>query len=252
MRTCKQLWSTITPSNATFQDITWASLNPQVATVSSTGLVTGVAEGETTIVATSHNGITDQVNIKVQNVIELDNISLNLKNGSATNLTISTYTLIPTFYPANADNKALTWESSNPSVISVDSTGKISVHKDGSATITATSANGKSDSIYLSVPRVAASAVSINKPSGANVSDATIAYCTIRVGTTLQLTASLSRGISSYPYITSSGITTRELVWSSSQPSLVSISETGLVTALAETHSLGIQITVYVKDAPCV
>ncbi len=159
---------------------------------------------------------------------------------------------LTTIYPANADNKTLTWESSNPSVISVDSTGKISVHKDGSATITATSANGKSDSIYLSVPRVAASMVSINKPNGANVFDVTSVSGTIHVGTTLQLTASLSRGISSYPYISSSGITTRELVWSSSQPSLVSISETGLVTALAETHSLGVQITVYVKDAPSV
>ena len=247
-----QLTSTITPSNATYQDVTWASLNPQVATVSETGLVTGVAEGETTIVATSHNGITDQVNIKVQNVIELDDISLNLKNGSATNLTISTYTLIPTFYPANADNKALTWESSNPSVMTVDENGVVSIKKDGGATITATSANGKSDSIYLNVPRVAASMVTIDKPNGPNVSNVTSVSCTIRVGTTLQLTASLIRGISSYPYLSSSGITTRELVWSSTQPSVVSISETGLVTALAETYPLGIQINVYVKDVPSV
>ena len=247
-----QLTKTITPSNATYQDITWVSLNPQIATVSSTGLVTGVAEGETTIVATSHNGITDQVNIKVQNIIELEDINLNLEHGIANNLTLSNYTLIPTFYPANADNKTLTWESSNPSIMTVDENGVVSIKKDGSATITATSANGKSDSIYLNVPRVEASMVSINKPNGPNVSDATIVSCTIRVGTTLQLTASLSRGISSYPYISSSGITTRELVWSSSQPSLVSISETGLVTALAETQLLGVQITVYVKDVPSV
>ena len=48
------------------------------------------------------------------------------------------------------------------------------------------------------------------------------------------------------PYITSQGITTTELIWSSSNPA-VQIDENGLVTALAETDVFGIEITVTVK-----
>ncbi len=52
-----QLEATISPSNATNQDVTWSSSNPEIATVDeTTGLVTGVSNGTTTIIATSVDG----------------------------------------------------------------------------------------------------------------------------------------------------------------------------------------------------
>jgi uncharacterized protein YjdB len=51
-----QLSKTFTPSNATNQNVTWSSSNSGVATVSSTGLVTGKAAGNATITATTADG----------------------------------------------------------------------------------------------------------------------------------------------------------------------------------------------------
>ena len=52
-----QLEATVSPSNATNQNVTWSSSNPEIATVDeTTGLVTGVAVGTATITATSVDG----------------------------------------------------------------------------------------------------------------------------------------------------------------------------------------------------
>ena len=51
-------------------------------------------------------------------------------------------TLTATVAPSNADNKDVSWSSSNPSVASVDQTGKVSAISAGTATITVTTADG--------------------------------------------------------------------------------------------------------------
>ncbi len=50
------LTATITPSNATNQNVTWESSNPSVATVDESGKVTAVAPGEATITVTTADG----------------------------------------------------------------------------------------------------------------------------------------------------------------------------------------------------
>ncbi len=54
----------------------------------------------------------------------------------------TTRQLVPTIVPSNATNKAVIWESSNPSAISVNTFGKITALAAGSATITATTVDG--------------------------------------------------------------------------------------------------------------
>lgn len=49
----QQLTATITPTTATTQTVTWSSSNTAVATVSSAGLITAIAEGSATITATT-------------------------------------------------------------------------------------------------------------------------------------------------------------------------------------------------------
>lgn len=52
----QQLTATIAPSNASNQTKTWSSSNPAVATVNSSGLVTGIAAGSATITVTTQDG----------------------------------------------------------------------------------------------------------------------------------------------------------------------------------------------------
>ena len=52
----QQLTATVSPDNALDKTVTWSTSNGSVATVSSTGLVTAVAEGTATITATANDG----------------------------------------------------------------------------------------------------------------------------------------------------------------------------------------------------
>jgi uncharacterized protein YjdB len=50
------LTATVAPTNATNKTVTWTSSDPTVATVSSTGVVSGIAAGSATITATTQSG----------------------------------------------------------------------------------------------------------------------------------------------------------------------------------------------------
>ncbi|WP_442957025.1 Ig-like domain-containing protein [Peribacillus sp. Aquil_B1] len=54
--TTSQLTATVAPADATNKAVTWSSSNPAVATVNSSGLVTGVTEGNAIITATTIDG----------------------------------------------------------------------------------------------------------------------------------------------------------------------------------------------------
>ena len=61
----KQLKAIVLPLNAN-QEITWVSGNDGVAKVSSTGLVTAIEPGKTTVTAISKNGLIAKLEVKVQ------------------------------------------------------------------------------------------------------------------------------------------------------------------------------------------
>lgn len=64
-------------------------------------------------------------------------------------------TLEATVTPANATVKTVTWSSSDSTVASVDSTGKVTGEAAGSATITVTTVDGnKTDSCTVTVTSV--------------------------------------------------------------------------------------------------
>lgn len=74
----------------------------------------------------------DKVSVKS---ISLDKTSLNIIKGS-------NYTLVATIQPADATNKLVIWTSDNEDVAKVED-GKVSAISEGTATITATSEDGK-------------------------------------------------------------------------------------------------------------
>ena len=83
----------------------------------------------------------EQINV---NKVTLDKKNLSLK-------TKESYQLIANIDPKDADNKKITWTSSDKNIVSVDSIGVIKGLKKGTATITATSANGKKDTCVVTV-----------------------------------------------------------------------------------------------------
>ena len=142
---------TVSPSNATDKTITWSSTNSSVAVVSGEK-VTAKSEGTTTITAEAHNGkkatCTVTVNEPAQEVIEVTSVSLN-----KTSLTLeigASETLTATVLPSNATDKSVTWTSSAQSVATV-ANGKITAVGSGTATITATTSNGKTATCMVTV-----------------------------------------------------------------------------------------------------
>jgi hypothetical protein len=80
------LIATITPANASNQNVTWSSSNNAVATVNSTGRVTAVSRGTATItVRTADGNRTATCVVNVRDLYVLTNTSY-IKNGVTTNL----------------------------------------------------------------------------------------------------------------------------------------------------------------------
>ena len=146
------LTATITPSNATGdKTVKWSSSNEAVAAVDSNGKVTAKKAGTAVITATSSNGKTAGCTVTVkQKEIAITGISL---NKSTTSLTEGeSETLTATITPLNATgDKTVKWSSSNEAVAAVDSNGKVTAKKAGTAVITATSSNGKTAGCTVTV-----------------------------------------------------------------------------------------------------
>ena len=138
----ESLVATISPSNATNKDVEWTSSNTNVATVDTTGKVTGVSAGSATITVKTKDGSkVATCNVTVKNpVISVTGVTL---NKTALNLvTGASESLVATISPSNATNKDVEWTSSNTNVATVDTTGKVTGVSAGSATITVKTKDG--------------------------------------------------------------------------------------------------------------
>ena len=134
-----QLAATKSPESV---EVTWATSDAEVATVSESGLVTGVKAGKATISVKVGDETKDSVEITVKPVtVAID--------GSETAEIYVTRTVQLTVTKAPAD-AAITWTSSDDEVATVSENGLVTGVKGGEATITATSGNA-SDSITVTV-----------------------------------------------------------------------------------------------------
>jgi len=138
----RTLIATISPDSANDQVLTWASSNPSIATVNSNGLVTAVAEGNTTITATTNDGgFTASAAVTIEPIV-VGVTDVLLVPETPTIVVGSTQVLTATLLPSNASDRSVTWASNNLAVATVNSNGRVTAVAAGNATITVTTNDG--------------------------------------------------------------------------------------------------------------
>lgn len=163
----QQLKWTVEPSNATNKKLIFKSSDDSVATVSNTGYITAVKNGNAVITVTSddNNTIYDFCKVKVGKPVLVASVSVTpeetkLKVGATCQLNVSVL-------PSNADKRSVSYESSNPNVAAVSDNGLVTAKASGVATITVTAKDGSG--------KKATSTVTVWQPvTGVTVSEKTI------------------------------------------------------------------------------
>lgn len=123
--------------------VTWTSSDETVATVNG-GVVTGVKAGTATITASLANGSFKTCTVTVVNADEITGVKLNKSN----NFTVytsgenNTFQLTATVEGGSKAPQAVTWESADPTIATVDANGLVTGVKAGSTKITCTAADG--------------------------------------------------------------------------------------------------------------
>lgn len=163
-------------------EVKWSSSNDKVATVNA-GTVTGVAAGTATIKA-EYKGAKATCEVTVTAVqsqqtpttpkpdTKPDNSKQPPKTTTVevTGVTVdkeavltkgATKQLTATVAPANATDKTVTWKSSDAKIATVDAKGLVKGVKGGTATITATTKNGKSATCKVTVATITLNAKSV-------------------------------------------------------------------------------------------
>jgi uncharacterized protein YjdB len=195
--------------------VTWTSLNPNVASIDANGVVTGVGLGATVITGRADNA-TAQTNMIVQPAVAsvvLSPSSASLAVGASRNLNVTV---------SDKDGLALggrlvTFSSSNPAIATVNANGTVVGVTIGQAVITAQAVQDQvSGTATVQVVQVPVARVDIT-PAGAQ---------TVFQGLTLQLATTLRDGSGNV-------ITGRVVSWTTSNPSVATVSSSGLVTGVA-------------------
>lgn len=205
-----RLSASILPLNATNQKVVWTSSNTSIVSVDGSGLVRGVAPGTATITATTEEGRKTASSTVTASNIPVSGVTIQATSAVGVNNSI---TLTATVQPANATNKALSWSTSNAGIVSVSQSGVLTGVSPGTATVTVTTQDGaKTAGSVVTVSNILITSVTLDK-----------ATATVGVGDTTTIKA----------VIAPVNASNKTLVWASSDPSVATVSSTGIVTAVA-------------------
>lgn len=157
-----------TPENAQ-PEVVYTSGDATIATVDENGVITGVAEGETTITATVGElsaSRTVSVIIPVES-LEAESIALHLADGPVA----LSYTVVPERFTGD-----LTFASANDAIVTVDANGQITPVAVGDTNVTVTAPNGMTATAQIRVwdgPKelnLAPAKTEVTKGSGTQIS----------------------------------------------------------------------------------
>lgn len=200
------LAATITPEDST-DEIVWNSSNPQIVEVSDQGKLVALGCGTATITARAGSCQATCLVTVTELIIDVKTVKinkpvLNLNKGE-------TEYLIATVIPFDATDKIVVWNSSDPSVASVNGEGKVTAEKGGSAVVTAT-AGGVSGECQVIVYSPV-TAISLNARD-----------ITLDKGSTFVMVATVDP----------EDATDKTVTWTSQDNNVVSVNSNGVVSAL--------------------
>lgn len=226
-----QLTATVLPTNATNKNISWSSSSTNIATVSNSGLITGINPGEVTITATTLDGsYTDQITITVleADIAPIANAGIDITR----QLPIST--IILTGY-ATGGNGTLTYLWTTNASLTISNATSLTPTISGftnsgtfTITLTATDSDGDthSDNMVITVTPAPVAVI------GVVIDQSNVE---INVGQLSQITAT----------VLPVNAANQNISWSSSNTSIVSIMADGTVVGEGEGSAT---ITVTTQD----
>lgn len=207
--TTLQLNAEVLPDNVIDKTVMWTSSDMNLASVDNNGLVTAFAN-KGTVTITAHAGeVTGRCEINIVgkpvSSVSLDKTELKLyKNETAV--------LTATVMPEDAENKSLSWKSSDAGIASVDDAGTVTAKSIGETVVTVQAGNATAECKVIVEPKPAES-VTLDKSE-----------LELLVGETFKLTA----------VVMPEDADDKSVSWKSSDESVVKVDSDGTVTALSE------------------
>lgn len=194
--------------------INWSSSDKSVATVSSSGMITGISTGGPITIKAASEGKSSTAQVIVIPVhiasMTVSPITITLEIGEVRQL----FSILKDSLDNILTGRSINWSSSDPALATVSSSGVVTgVSIGGPVIITATS-EGKNNTAQVIVISASVASVLIN-PSSAD----------IFIWKNLQFSATVldARGVN---------LADRQIIWSSSNTNIATISSSGLVTGL--------------------
>ncbi len=208
---------TVQPEDATNKNVSWSSSDESVAHVEAVSFnqcyLVPEGEGTATITATTEDGgytATCEVTVERSTGIWLDVEYVDLLLGNQ-------FTITATVMTADGTNPGLVWSSSNESVVAItnvlENTATIQGNKTGTATITAATEDGSYTDACTVTVRVPATGITIATES-----------LSLPIGDSFTLEASVQP----------SNATNQNIMWSSSNTHVATVSSDGIVTATGD------------------
>lgn len=194
---------TCLPENADNKQLTWMSRDEDVCTVESDGKVTATGAGTTSIIATSvDSGVTAFCTVTVTQPVT----GITLNSDYQLLWVGAKYAIIPIIEPADAENKNVTYLSSDPTVASVDENGIVTALKGGSCVIEVTTEECKLTAACTIEVKEYVSSIELSET-----------YKYLNVGASGTLTAKVGAATA----------TNKNITWSSSNNDICSVDSSG-------------------------
>lgn len=214
----QKLEAAVLPENASDKKVTWTSDNEEVITTAEDGTITAVKAGTAVITAKAADGseVTGTLEITVtEKPVAVTEITITGQNV----MTVGDSQILKLdIQPETAANQEVTWSSDHPEILAVTQKGKAEAKTPGTATITAEAEDGSGvkGTIQIAVEETIVEAESLT--------------ITGIEGDTLHLTEA-GQTVQLGAEILPENTTDKTITWETDQPEVITIDETGLVTA---------------------